>query len=259
MLTSLISNIHKMTKDGKESYFGKRWGAETGFRKNVNRKDFMFEEVSQASPTQQLSEVILTRFQQAPDTDRTSFVEKLTQDSLDFLAKRQGIRVQQMQQAALLNESMTNLVARVFARVEAYSLELNAYLGCTDLHTVVTRAAHVREITRYNKARQPIETITYYRARIGTHSWSLVMRGREGKVEFYLMPVERVMGLSKTEALYEPIASVTAIVDEEAGYVDWIHDERALTGLREEELCMDLFSKLISATRESMEVDGLVP
>jgi hypothetical protein len=223
----------------------------------VNRKDFMFEEISQASPSQQLNEVILTRYQQAPDVERTSFVEKITQDSLDFLAKRQGMRLQQLQQAAMLNESMTNLVARMFTRMESYSLELNAYLGCLDLHTVATRAAHVREVTRYSKTRQPIETITYYRARIGTHTWSLVMRGREGRIEFFLLPVERVMGLSKTESLFEPIATIDAELIAELDTVEWIHEERPLSELREEELCMNLFTKLIAATRESMENEQL--
>lgn len=258
MLTSLISNLQKMTKDGKESYFGKRWGAETGFRKNVNRKDFMFEDIGQASPSQQLNDVILTRYQQTPDTDRTSFVEKITQDSLDYLAKRQGMRVQQLRQAALVHESMTCVIGRIFARIEAYSLELNAYLGCTDLHTVVTRPSHVREVTRYSKTRHPIDSITFYRARIGTHAWSLVMRGREGHIEFYLLPVERVMGLSKTEALYEPIATIDAEVVTELETVDWLHDERPLSSVREEQLCMELFAKLISATKEAMDLEARV-
>lgn len=253
MLTSLITNIQKITKDGKESYFGKRWGAETALRKNVDRDDFTFEDVSNASPSRQLSEQILTKLQQVPDADKQSFVEKLTSDSLTFLAKRQGMRLQQLHEAAMLNESMTALMQSMFARIESYSLELNAYIGCTDLHTVVTRAAHVREVTKYSKARQPLESITYFRGRVGTHAWSLVMRGREGKIEFFLVPVEKVMGLSKTEAQFEPIATVSGTLNKDLETVDWEVNEWPLTRMREQDLCMELFASLIKATREHME------
>jgi hypothetical protein len=251
MLTSLISNIQKMTKETKQSYFGKKWSADTAYRKNLDRADYSFDDVSKASPAKQLNDHILTSFQLPTDDAKTTFVNKITTESLDFLAKRQGMRMKQMQIAALLNESMTQLLATMYARIEAYSLELNAYLGCTDLHTVVTRPSPVREVTRFNKARQPLETITYYRARVGTHSWSLVMRGKEGVIEFYLMPVARVMGLSKTEALYEPVATLTAGIEGDQVY--WECGDKPLTTLRQEELCMELFSALIQATRDHME------
>jgi hypothetical protein len=255
MLNNLITNIQKITRDGKESYFGKRWSAETALRKNVDRQDFTFEEMSKASPARQLNDHILTKLQQSPDSEKLRFVEKLTNDSLTFLAKRQGMRLQQLHQAALQNESMTALMGRIFARIESYSIELNAYLGCTDLHTVITRPAHVREVTRFSKSRQPIETVTYFRARVGTSSWSLVVRGREGKVEFFLLPVERVMGLSKSEQLYEPLATLSAVIVPEMDSVEWELDERPLTNMREQELCMQLFATLIQATRDQMEAE----
>lgn len=253
MLTNLITNIQKITRDGKESYFGKRWGAEAGLQKSIDRDDYTFDDISKASPTKQLREQILSSYQQTPDAERQRFVERLTNESLSFLAKRKGMRLQHMQTMALYNESMSILVSRIFDRLESYSMELNAYLGCTDMQTVLTRPAHVREVTRYSKARQPMETVTYFRARIASPSWSLVVRGRENKIEFFLLPVERVMGLSKSEALFDPICTIQASEINEMQKVCWELDERPLTALREQEVSMELFMWLLDVTRKQLE------
>lgn len=258
MLTSLISNLQKITKDGKESYFGKRWSAEAGLKKTVDRADYTFDDVSKASPAKQLNEQILTSFQTTADGERQQFVERLTKESLSFLAKRKGMRLQQMHAEALCSESMSLIVRRVFDRLEQYSIELNAYLGCTDMQTAVTRPAHVREVVRYSKSRQPLETVTYFRARLASPSWSLVIRGNQGKIEFFLLPVSRVMGLTKTEAMFEPICTLTATVINGMSEVEWEIDEHPFTPQHEQNLSMELFARLIEITRGEMEEEALL-
>lgn len=253
MLTTLLSNIQKITKDGKESYFGKRWSTEAGLKKTIDRTDFTFDETENSSPHKQLKEQILNSYQTVPDVNTVQFVEKLTNDSLSFLAKRRGMRMIQMQREAVCSESMSVLIRRIFDRMETYSLQMNAYLGCTELQTVVTRPAHVREVTRYTKARQPVETVTYFRARLTSPSWSLVIRGKDGVIEMFLLPINRVMGLSKTEAMFDPIVTLNGAVNNEMTSVEWTCDGFALTNETEELLAMELFTRLIQATQGQME------
>ena len=183
------------------------------------------------------------------------FVEKLTNDSLSFLAKRRGLQLQQMKAEAICNESMTALVSRVFDRIEQYSVELNAYLGCTDLQTSLTRPAHVREVTRYSKNRQPLETVTYFRARLASPTWSLIIRGKDSTVEVFLLPVGKSLGLTKSEADYEPIFVLTATLIKSIQEVEWELEDRGLTQMREQALSMEMFVRLIEATRNELEMD----
>lgn len=252
MLTNLITNIQKLSKDGKESYFGKRWSAEAGLKKTVDRVDYTFDEVEKTSPAKQLNEQILSSYQQTPDTESKRFVSRITDESLSFLAKRRGLRLQQMHAMARCNESMAILISRIFDRLEAYSWEVNASLGCTEMQTAITRPAYVREVTRFSKARQPLETITYYRARVASPSWSLVIRGKNGKIEAFLLPVQRVMGLSKTEDMYEPLFEMNATCINEDGAVEWDFDGKPLTELRELELSMEMFVRLIETTKDHL-------
>jgi hypothetical protein len=256
MLTNLITNFHKLTKDGKQSYFGKKWGAEAGLKKTIDRQDYTFDDVSNASPAKQLSEHILNAYQATPDSERSHFVEKITNDSLSFLAKRQGMRLQQLHAEAICNESMVAVIGRIFDRLEQYSLEFNAYLGCTELQTVVTRPEHVREIVKFSKSRQPLEAVTFFRARLASPTWALVVRGKNGKIDFFLLPVARVMGLSKSEELYEPICSLNANVCNKEVVV-WELEDRLLTPNREQEIAMEMFARLIDRTRSQMDDDSM--
>lgn len=255
MLNNLINNLHKMGASSKESYFGKRWGASTAFEKQFSRDDYSFNELDKTAPSRQLKDQILTAYQNQPSEDARLFVNKVRDQSLSFLAERRGVRMQQMQKLAKLNESMTVVVRRIFDVLECFSLELNCYMGCTELQTSLTRPQHVREITKFSKARQPLETITYFRSRLATPSWSLVLRGKDDKIELFLIPVGKVMGLSKSEASYEPLFTLEAEI-RDGEEVVWSINKKPLTEMREHELCMDLFTRLIDTTKHQLEVDG---
>jgi hypothetical protein len=255
MLTNLITNIQKITGQGKESHFGKRWGVATGFQKQFSREDYKFDDVAQTAPTRQLRDQILTAYQNQPKEESRLFVNRLRDESLSFLAQRRGVRMQQMQRLARLNESMTIVVRRVFDVLECFALELNCYVGCTELQTALTRPQHVREVTRFSKSRQPLEIVAFFRARLASPSWSLVIRGRDDRIEFFLIPVGKVMGLSKSEASYEPVAVLAAQIKDDQ--VDWSLDNKPFSSDIEQELCMALFSKLIDATKQQLESDAM--
>jgi hypothetical protein len=255
MLTNLLTNFHKMTHSGKESYFGKRWGATSAFQKQFSREQYKFDEVSKSAPTIQLRDQILNAYQNQPKEEHRDFVNRLREQSLSFLAERRGLQLQQMERLASLNESMTCLLRNIFDVIECFSMELNCYVGCTELQTSATRPQHVLEIMKYSLSRQPLEAVTYFRARLASPSWSLVVRGKDGRIEMFLIPVGRVMGLSKSEAAYQPLAVLEATLDETTNAVSWSFEGRPLSSQCMQELCKQMFASLIETTQYQLQVD----
>jgi hypothetical protein len=114
----------------------------------------------------------------------------------------------------------------------------------------------VNEILRYNKLREPVESITTFRARLSTRFTSMVIIGRKNCVEFRMLPVEEVIGLTKAEAAYVPFLSFECQLEETG--CEWYHNNAVLTNETLEALCMEAFSKLIGATRDEAKANEAI-
>ena len=227
----------------KRSLFGQRWSAETGFAKNVDRQDYRFDEVGNCSPATELHRQIIDRYKYKSSANVSNFVEKLRDDSMLFVAQQRGLKLSEMQRLSELNRSCAELVDHMFLFLCQCAIELNASLLYNDLRIVGTAPDFVSEVVRYNQARQPVETVTYYRARLASPTWSLVVRGKDDTIDFFVLSTGQLLGLSRIENGYKPAATLKAVIED--GQVSWEIDLKPFAHERQDELCMLLFKRLV--------------
>ena len=187
----------------------------------------------------------------ASNVGRAGFIEKITKDAMEFLANHRGERYKAIREEIAYNQAMVSLIERLFDSLRLYCFQFNRALGWPELHVTTTKPEFVSEVMRYNKLREPIESYSYYRARLSTRHVSLMMRGRRDKIEFFLLPPDKVIALSLTEANYEPISRLNALLT--GDLVTWGLDGAELTEAGYEVLCMQLFEKLIAKSREELK------
>jgi len=190
---------------------------------------------------------------QAPDAKGSEqdlkWMEKLALDSMLFLAKRRGMRLQAVREELLYNQGMTQMIEQMFGTFTSYAFEFNRSIGWHALHVTCTEPTFVTEVLKYNQFREPLETVSNFRARLSTRYESLVLRGSRNRIEVLLLPVDKVIGLSKAELGYKPLVELTAQINEES-QVDWYVGKEQLSDEDIEELCQELFTRLIEKTRE---------
>ncbi|MBX9571156.1 MAG: hypothetical protein K2X77_19825 [Candidatus Obscuribacterales bacterium] len=258
MLRALLTNIRAIAGNHtvnatKEPFFDKKWGNNAGFKKNIDKASY--EILCDDSEHQALiNDQILVMYKTKLSDSRSRFLSRMASDSLDFIEDQKNQRRRQKQEELLCNSSMTAMIDHVYEVIKAYSYELNNALGFGPLHVAATNPQTVTEIVKFNKLRQAEETLSYYRARLSTNSHSLVMRGDKNGIQFYVIPVARVIGLSKQEEKFLPAFKIcTRLVN---GTVIWETDGGApLTSSRLEVICMNLFQRLIDDTKAQVVRD----
>lgn len=245
MLTSLISNIRRLTSQTKQSYFCKTWGNETGFAKQIDRSAYRFDEADGGAPSSMLNKHLLSRYEQRdlpPEFRR--FVSNLCGETISHVARQKGLQLAQVRRIATINSSAIALINRIFNYLELCRLETNGSLGLNEMTIVSTEPQMVTEVLSFTKSRQPEKTVSYYRTRFATSNLALIIRAKDGIVECFLLPIEVVMGLSKSEQVYHPIATIEAEYDH-SGSVEWNIQGVPLNAYRTHSLCMVLFKQLV--------------
>jgi len=198
-----------------------------------------------------LSEAILNNYKAHAQNIREDILEQITNESLAFLQK-QSVRENYYRAVnAVMEDSMRSVVDEVFDTLEPYMTKMNIALAGTSLTVSFTQPSAVTEALSYDRSRQPLNTVTSYRARISTSRFSIVIKGKDAAVDFYFLPVEKVMGLTRIESEHKPIMSFTGTPN--CGLIDWEVEGKPLTSERLERYCLLLFDFLIKETRAALE------
>lgn len=164
------------------------------------------------------------------------------------LARRNAERRHQAS-AQQFHSMVVEMVDRVMDKLHGYALEFNLAVGW-NLHISATPPTFVNETVQYNSRREPTESQTMYRARLATRLWSLVVRARRNQVEFFLLPTQSVMGLSKTEHYYPAV--MTLALDVESCV--WSLDENLeFASFGVDRLCQRLFRMLVNKCIAEMD------
>ena len=259
MLRALLTNIQALTKTPKtagkavtrELHFDKKWGENAAYKKNSEKPAYESVDHTQDQAAE-IYEQILVMYKTTPrskaSSERGDFLSKMAVDSMDFIQEQRQALAQVKQEEQLCHESMAAMVEHIFEILKAYSYELNNALGFGPLHVAATNPQAVTEVVKFNTLRQAEETVTYTRARLSTPSFSLVLRGDKRGIYFFIIPVERAIGLSQQECHFLPVAKLAArFVDNQ---VVWETDNgRSLTPSMVELICMNLFQRLIEETK----------
>ncbi len=200
----------------------------------------------------ELAQQILGNYAETVAPVRREFLDNLTNASHEFLSARSSLN--RPAPAALeptsLTTSMTALIDRIFNTLEPYIHELNQTFRTTDLSVTFTPPAVVNENVGYDTLRRPAVVVSSYRCRISTTRLALVIRGKEDRVDFFLLPVETVMGLSRIEDEHSPLMTFTA--EARNGVISWEVEEKPLTEERLEKYILLIFEHLMDLTREQL-------
>lgn len=255
MLTALLTNIKEIAKTNKpihftkDKYFDKKWGRNTAFQKTLDRSNYDLEDSEDKQETQIRDEIIV-RLKSKGSSN--TFVSNIANESISFLKKLNSRRDAAAKQQSVCNQSMTELMALMFELLKSYSYDYNNAVGYGPLHIAITHPQTVTEVLRFDRQRNPLESVTYFRARLSTSSHSLVLRGQDDGIVFFILPVARALGLTKQETNYEP-ATLLRIKAEDSR----VHWETKLgtplTPSQVESICMALFQWLIEETKSHIE------
>jgi hypothetical protein len=225
--------------------------------RNVERTGFetggTVGEVSADEREAALSRQILVYHESQNAETGNDWMYKLKEDSMQYLAEKRGIDLQQIYRESIYKKGIETLIDKIYGLLQRYQFEFNQVAAGTELHVSGTISGDVTEVTRVNKMREAQETKTYFRARLSTRSHSLVLRGKDDSIEFYLLPVNKVMALSKSEVDYKPLARIQVKISELGMMWRMADANPAVDSL--DELCMWLFSALIQATKSAAQQD----
>lgn len=188
-------------------------------------------------------------FVQEPQETSSDWMNKLKEDSAQFLAEQRGVQLRQIYQESRYKQGIESLMDKIYGLMQRYSFEFNHVACGTDLHVSNTISGDVTEVTRYNRFREVEETRTYFRARFSTRLLSLVLRGKDDTVEFYIIPTNKVIALSKYENEYRPVA-ILEIRFTEQGMM-WRMKDGTPKVDSLDELSMWLFVNLIQDTKQA--------
>lgn len=199
-----------------------------------------------------LSPQILASSSLSETTGEQTWLDDLKKDSVNFLEKHIGNRHQKLQQDEINKQGIEVIIDRLFSCLQGFMYEFNKVAVGTDLHVSGTISGEVTEITRYNKFREAEASTTYFRARLSTSIYSLVIRGQGNKIDFFLLPVNRAMALSTIENEYPSLATIEIKVGNDGIMWRPVVMDPSCKSL--ESLCGMLFKQLIQETR--MAVSG---
>lgn len=199
----------------------------------------------------QLSARILDNYISSSRNLRQPFLDHITQKSLTIHANHQARLLQAESEEGALERSMKRYINEIFSLFESYSVMLNRNIGIASLQIVWTEPNAVTETVEYDRQRQPLTTVTTYRCRFSTSKLSLVIRGQDSMIDFFILPVESVIGLSKTESQHLPLMTFTGELM--GSEINWEVENKKLTDERCERYCLLLFDYFIEMNGCALE------
>lgn len=180
---------------------------------------------------------------------RKDYVEHLTNRSLAFLKSYdRGFGI--LSESDIVRDAALRMVERVFGLLEPYVVHFNEAVDATQLCIASTAPDEILETVEGEWPFRPSQEKSFYRARFSTHNLSLVIRGSEDRVEFFILPVEQVMRMSQIEDQYGALMTFHARLVE--GKVEWEVEEKPLTDERFERYCLLTFDYFVKETTQNL-------
>lgn len=183
--------------------------------------------------------------------------QPVRRDYLDYLAQKSHFFADEMEQRRNnlapsydIEQSTKAVLDRVYSILEAYALELNRVSRTRDLFISTTAPSRLEEVLEFDRARQPSKCLTVYRARFSTNRFSLIVRGLGRLVEFFLLPVDRVIGLSRAEAEISPLMTYES--EQAMAGPAWFVEAKPLTADRLERYSLLALEHLLDKTRQEV-------
>jgi hypothetical protein len=194
-----------------------------------------------------LSGQILAQSSPSGASMRESWLNCLKFESLQFLESYGGGQLEKIRQEQFNKQAIEVTVDRLFSCLQGFAYEFNKIAVGTELHVSGTMSGDVKEVLHFNRYREAEQTQTYFRARLSTRLYALIIRGGVELIDCFLMPVNHAMALSRVEKEYNPLITIEIKVNEEGIVWRSLADGSSFNSL--EDLCAWLFQSLIDQTR----------
>ncbi len=173
----------------------------------------------------------------------SGWLQSLSDNCVQSFAQLRARKKQAFHNEHLFRSAIVSMVDKIMDKLHYFALQFNLEVGW-DLHVSTTRPTFVTEVVHYNFRREPIETITIYRARLSTRLWSLVIRGHGPLIEFFVLPAQIVIGLSRSESHHRPILELRAMRKQDD--LHWFLNGRDMSADQLQEVCETAFKNLIA-------------
>lgn len=198
-----------------------------------------------------LSQQIIENYRSVSQTVRKDYLEYLTSKSIAYAERCKETTLSAERAQAILDDGVAAVVNRIFHLLEPYTQEINRVNTIKELHLTSVAPGRSNEALELDRTRKPSKFATFYRARFSTKRLSLVIRGLQNRVEFYIIGSDRVMGLSHEEALHRPIMTFEAQIATGEG-LNWIVEDKPLTADRFERYSLLALEHLIDRSQEDL-------
>lgn len=228
----------------KNNFFCYRWRVVDNFNKSVERELNELHLSGGDYHKSLLNERILALYKMGYRRSKNDFMSKLTQDAMAFLEGRRTALSKAVQDESAFTKSMAMLVDSIFNVLLSCSIELNTVLGFSELFVAATEP----EVQTYGSGgRTKIKSL---HARFSTSMFSLVLHGYKNKIEFYVVPVEELIGKQHPGSGHEPVA--TCVAEMNGKEVGWLCDGQAFTEEQMESTCHMALKVLLENTQNML-------
>ncbi len=209
-----------------------------------------------------LKQTIIDNYRSQSQNVRPDYLAYLTQKSLAYSDRVAQTEISAEQARAAIDQGTMVLVDRIFALLEPYTQEINRINRVKELHLTCVAPSRSSEALELDRSRRPSKSTCYYRSRFSTSKLSLVIRGLQGKIEFFIFAADRVMGLSNEEACHQPLMVFEAEIslsgsfdtgNQSQSLVSWTVEGKELTSDRFERFTLLALEHLIDLSHEELE------
>lgn len=153
------------------------------------------------------------------------------------------------EQHELCDLTESELLTLLFELLKIHAHEYNAAVGLGPFHIEITPPQNVMEVVKADRMSGVQVTVTFFRAKLCTSTHALSLRADPNGLAFFIMPIERMLGLSRQEALFEPETFLRLTIHK--GKVYWqTKAGLPLTMSRVEGMSRALFQWLIERTSD---------
>ena len=235
----------------KEPFFQRAWGKVNILSRQRDRQIYKDLRGSNFELQNSHSKSILNSFNSMTiEHDQAALLEDLANEALIFIEEEAKHAEQRAKEEMFRSNAVYSYIARIVEALSPYAGLVNTAVGHTELYTVLTGPELIVEQIKLPGAHDSFEYRKDYRARFSTRTWSLLFRGVDGRIDIFLLPVDKVMRLTKVESFYKPVARLFAEV--QGTQVTWTLDGEEKDAKQVMSYVLQLFHQLLERTKSQM-------
>ncbi len=235
----------------KEPFMQRAWGKVNILSRQRDRQIYKDLRGSNFELQNSHSKKVLNTFNSTTiEHDHAALLEDLANETLQFLQEEEKHAQQRAKEVMLKSNAIHAYIGKIVETLSPYAGLVNTAVGHTELYTVLTGPEMIVEQIKLPGAHDSFEYRKDYRARFSTRTWSLLFRGVEGRLDIFLLPVDKVMRLTKVESFYKPVARIFAEV--QGSKVIWTLDGEEKDATERMAFILQLFHQLLDRTKTQM-------